>query len=428
MSTRPSPSRYSSAAIFLHWTLALLLAFQLSLGWRLETLEGLPQFVAYQLHKTVGISILLLSVARLAIRLFMRRPAPFPQPRPLSLLAEAVHWGLYVVMIGGPITGWIIVSTAKIKVQTMFFGVLPWPHLPVGPGWHDPAEAAHSLIGWLLVGLVVLHVAGALKHHILREDLIGRMMPRAIRSWGAIGLAAAVAILALFGAMTLAKMWSFGSAPVAAAPTNEADNAINDAAPLDNVVNEAVVAANEAAPANEAANEAVADEKSAAAPWRVTAGGQLGFKADYSGSPVDGAFKRWSADIIFSPDDLPGSKITVTVDLASVDTADGQRDDTLKSDGFFDIATHPKATFRSSKVTSRGGKAYRAAGTLSLHGVSKPVTLDFTLDIKGDEATVAGSAPLSRTSFGVGTGEWSDTGTIKDGVTVTFSFKAKRQK
>jgi cytochrome b561/polyisoprenoid-binding protein YceI len=427
--SRPPSARYSSAAIFLHWALAFLLLFQLSLGWRLEELAGLPQFVAYQLHKTVGISILLLSLVRLGVRLFVPRPAPFPQPQPFAFLAEAVHWLLYVVMIGGPITGWIIVSTAKIKVQTMVFGVIHWPHLPLGPGWNEPAEAAHSLIGWLLVGLVVLHVAGALKHHVMREDLIGRMMPRAIRSWGGIGTAAVVAIAALLGAMFLAKALPFGGTPAPAEPDNAAV-ATNEMLALnetDNAVNEAATAINETATANEATNESV-DEKAAPAPWQVQAGGQLGFKADYSGSPVDGSFKRWEADIIFSPDDLAGSKIGVTVDLASVDTADGQRDDSLKGDGFFDVAAHPRATFRSTRITQRGGKAYRAAGTLSLHGVSRPVTLDFTLDIKGDDATVSGSAPLSRTAFSVGTGEWSDTNTIKDGVTVTFSFKAKRQK
>lgn len=424
----PPPARYSSAAIFLHWTIALLLAFQLSLGWRLEELTGMPQFAAYQLHKTVGLSILLLSLARLGVRLFVPRPAPFPQPQPFAFLAEAVHWLLYVVMIGGPITGWIIVSTARIKVETMFFGLIHWPHLPLGPGWNEPAEAAHSLIGWLLVGLVVLHVAGALKHHLVREDLIGRMLPRAVRSWGAVGATAGLAVVALLGAMFLAKALPIGKAPPPAEPANAASG-LNEGAPVnaaENAVNEAALAVNEAQPANETANEA-AEEKAPPAPWTVQPGGQLGFKADYSGSPVDGSFKRWDADILFSPDDLAGSKISVTVDLASVDTADGQRDESLRSDNFFDVATHPRATFRSARITSRGGKAYRATGTLLLHGVSRPVTLDFTLDIKGDDATVSGSAPLSRTAFGVGAGEWSDTSTIKDGVTVTFSFRAKRR-
>ena len=427
MSMSPPPSRYSSAAIFLHWTLALLLMFQLSLGWRLVGLAGLPQFVAYQLHKTIGLSILLLSLARLALRLMVRRPAPARMSPPLAFLAGAVHALLYVVMIGGPITGWILVSTAKVKVQTMFFGVIHWPHLPLGAGWHDPAEGAHALLAWLLLGLVVLHVAGALRRHLMRDDILARMMPRAIRGRGTHGLLAGVAILAILGVMAAAQFMTFSPKP-SAAPVDEPSNAANAANAMneaDNVVNAA--AASEPQVGNATVNEAATDDAAkAAVPWRIQSGGQLGFKADYSGSAVDGAFKRWDGDILFSPDDLPNSRISVTIDLASVDTADSQRDDTLRSDGFFDVATHPKATFRSTRITHRGGKAYRAAGTLSLHGQQRPVTVDFTLDIKGDDATVAGTAPLSRTAFGVGTGEWADTGTIKDAVGVTFRFKAKR--
>jgi adhesin HecA-like repeat protein len=422
-------SRYSSAAILLHWLLAILLFFQLALGWRLEDLQGLPQFVAYQLHKTVGISILILSLARLAIRIWVPRPAPFRQPRPLAFLAEAVHWGLYVVMIGGPITGWIIVSSARIKVQTLLFGAIPWPHLPVGAGWNEPAEAVHGFIGWLLVGLVVLHVAGALKHHLARQDLVGRMLPP--RSWSGQTIGLFVALLAVVGAFLLARALPFGAAPAEPEQAG-AVNLANEVELSNAAINEAETVLNEAGLINESTNnsaaETVVEEKAPPAPWKVAAGGRLGFKADYSGSAIDGSFRQWDADILFSPDDLEGSKISVTVDLSSVDTADGQRDDTLKSDTFFDVAAHPRATFRSTRITNRGGNKYRAAGTLSLHGIQKPATLDFTLDIKGDDATVSGAAPLSRTAFGVGTGEYSDTSQIKDAVSVTFSFKAKRQK
>jgi polyisoprenoid-binding protein YceI len=248
-----------------------------------------------------------------------------------------------------------------------------------------------------------------------------------LRSRGAQGVAAALAILAVFGAMFLAKALPFGVAPAPAEASN-AMAATNEAASLNEAVNAATNAAENVAAATNEAKNAAEEEKVAIAPWAVQSGGKLGFKADYSGSPVDGSFTRWDADIAFSPDDLPASKISVTIDLASVDTAEGERDDTLKGDGFFDIATHPRATFTATRITHRSGKAYRAAGTLSLHGVQKPATLDFTLEIKGDDATVSGSAPISRTAFGVGTGEWADTETIKDGVTVNFSFKAKRQK
>ena len=141
---------------------------------------------------------------------------------------------------------------------------------------------------------------------------------------------------------------------------------------------------------------------------------------------MEGSFSRWDAEVVFSPQDLPNSRISVTIDLASVDSRDGQRDDTLRGSGFFDVAAYPRATFRSSRITSRGGNAYRAAGTLSLHGQERPVTLSFTLDIDGDEAHAKGSALLSRTEFAVGTGEWADVDTIADGVSVTFDLTARR--
>ncbi len=430
MRTTISPARYSSAAIMLHWALAALLIFQLSLGWRLGDLAGLPQYAAYQLHKTIGISILLLSVARLVLRLVVPRPRTANTSPMLAMLAGAVHALLYVVMIGGPLTGWIIVSTAKIKVQTMLFGVIHWPHLPVSAAWHDPAEALHSLIAWLFVGLFVLHVVGALRHHFARQDLIGRMVPRAFGNRSALNIVVVLALLGCAGAFLLARVLPFGASPIA--PPEDALANASNAMLVDNAAN--VAAVNEMAPpiVNEAesAQNSVAPAEATQPPaqWRVQSGGNLGFKADYSGSAIDGAFTGWNADILFSPDDLPNSRISVTVDLASVDSADSQRDDTLRSDSFFNVASHPRATFRSTNITHRGGKAYRAAGMLSLHGQQRPVTLSFTLDIQGDQAKATGSAPLSRTAFGVGTGEWADTGTVADAVSITFNFTAQRQK
>ena len=426
----PSPSRYSSAAIFLHWTLAALLLFQLSLGWRLDVLDGVPRFVAFQLHKSIGIAILLLSLARIAIRLMVRRPASVEASPLLAFLASATHGLLYFVMIAGPLTGWIVVSTAKVKLNTMLFGLVPWPHLPLGSAWSKPAETAHGLIGLLLAGLIVLHVVGALRHHLLREDLIARMMPRAVTSRNGLTIATVVAVLGGFGALATAKLWPFSPPATVAAAAQTLPVPVENVAalaPVNVAVEEAVpVLANAATTTNEAADEESAS--AAAVPWRVQTGGKLGFSADYSGAAIEGSFKRWEADILFGPDDLANSRISVSVDLASVDSADSERDTMLTSDSFFNVAAHPRATFRSSKISHRGGNAYRAAGTLSLHGQQQPATLDFTLVIKGDEATASGSATLSRTAFKVGTGEWASTDVIKDGVSVRFSLKAKRTK
>ncbi|WP_338425438.1 cytochrome b [Sphingopyxis kveilinensis] len=172
--------RYSYTAITLHWLIALLLAFQIALGWALEGDNSPELFQRFQLHKSIGITILLLSLVRLAARFAMQRPPASDGPAWARALAAVVHGLFYVVMILGPITGWLLVSTAKVPSPTSLFGLVPWPHLPVGRSWHEPAEAIHEATAWLAIGLFVLHVAGALRHQwLLGKPDLQRMIPSA---------------------------------------------------------------------------------------------------------------------------------------------------------------------------------------------------------------------------------------------------------
>jgi len=123
---------------------------------------------------------------------------------------------------------------------------------------------------------------------------------------------------------------------------------------------------------------------------------------------------------------LDGSKVSVTIDLASVKTGDEQRDSSLPSGDWFDVAEHPKATFTATKFTKTAEGRFVAHGTLSLRGVSKPLDLPFRLKITGDTATVSGVTSLDRTVFGVGQGEWKSTDQIPAKVSVSVSLKAKR--
>src|SRR3546814_4397076 len=119
----------------------LLRAFQIAHGWSLEG-NNIPElFALYRLHKSIGISILLLSLARLAVRLFTKRPPASDGPAWTRMLAGIVHWLFYLVMILGPLTGWLLVSTARVQVPTLLYGLIPWPHLPVGRALHEPARS-----------------------------------------------------------------------------------------------------------------------------------------------------------------------------------------------------------------------------------------------------------------------------------------------
>lgn len=414
------PERYSTAAIALHWALALLLLFQLGLGWALEDLPRSTRFAAFQFHKSVGILILVLSLARLAVRLTVQRPAAAEGSPAVRALASAVHVLLYGIMIVGPISGWILVSTARVKLPTLLFGFIPLPHLPVAMGMHAPAEVIHGLIGWLLAGLFALHVAGALRHHLLRDDLIGRMMPAALARRPVLSVAV-VAALAACATAFFAGSASYRGAGAAEAPPVVASPSPDAAATPD--------PAPTLLPSSPSPSPSVAPAPTPTVPvtavrrWRVLPGGTLGFRTDYSGEAINGRFTRWTADIQFSPEDLPNSRIAVDIDLASAVTGDSERDDTLRGDDFFGVAAHPRATFTASRIRKQR-TGYVADGTLALAGVSRPVPVRFTLVIDGDRARASGSATVKRLAFGVGKGQWSDTATIADAVAVSFRFDA----
>ena len=411
-----SAKRYSLAAITLHWALAVLLAFQLGLGWRLEDLpKGMAQFTAFQLHKSIGILILLLSLARLLVRVVTPRP-PAAEDKPAAMmLAKAVHALLYLAMIGVPLAGWVLVSTGKVRLQTMLFGQVPWPNLPLGPGWHDPAVALHTALAWLLAGLIVLHVAGALRHHFLRGDYLGRMLPGP--AW-----AVAIALAGLASAFAASTFWPFA----AAAPTVSAAPGETPAGPAPTQQPGLSDTPSDTPSPSPSPSESATPVPEAAGKWVLQSGGRLTFQAAYSGAPVDGSFGKWDADILFSPDDLAHSRIRVTVDLASVETADSSRDEMLRSDSFFAAAAHPRATFTATRFTAKGAGRYVANGTLSLHGQQRPLALNFELRIDGEVANASGSARLGRLAYGVGSGEWATTDPIADGVSIAFRLKARR--
>lgn len=413
--------RYSHAAIVLHWSIAALLAFQLGLGWRMVALGSAgAMYAPFQLHKSIGILVLLLSLARVFVRLMHPRPAA-AAAGPGGFLASAVHFGLYVLMMGGPLTGWALVSTAKISLPTRLFGQVPWPHLPLGAGWHEPAEVMHELLGWGGAALIVLHVAGALRHHLQADaqpNVLGRMIPvaRAARAGLGWGMAAAAAL----GAVFMLPWLLYGK--VATAPLAPQATA-SDVALTEPVASEAVPEAS--IPAVQASASTAADQEVAPPHWQVLPGGRLGFQVMVNGEPVDGSFSGWSADILLDPERPQTGSIAVRIPLLSVSSGDDTRDTMLKGEDFFGVGP-ATAQFRSSSIRRSGAGRFVANGTLTINGVKRPMNLPFGLRIAGDKARAEGSTTLDRTAFGVGKGEWAGTEQIASGVTVSFVFEARR--
>lgn len=412
-----SPVRYHSAAIMLHWLIAALLVYQFALGLRLEDATGATKFNAFQFHKSIGITVLLLSLVRLALRLFLRRPAEVGDGVQ-RLGARLVHFGFYAVMILTPLTGWIIVSTAKVKLPTLLFGVIPWPHLAFPGSANEPAELAHTVLAWSLPLLIALHLAGVLYHLRLRDEVPQRMFSSGVAP--AAGLIRGLAALAAVGLLGIAgpvpSLWGHAGATAAPVPAPTDSGEASDAG--------AIIAATE--PAAEASEQAEATTAATSCDWTVEPGSRLGFKAQYGGAPIDGTFHKWQAKIRFCEDDLPHASIAATVNLASADTADASRDENLKGESFFDTGRFAQARFNATGFKQVSPGRFAASGTLNLHGVSKPVRLAFALKVAGDAASAQGSTSLSRLAFGVGSGEWAATDQIPDAVAVQFTIRARR--
>ena len=114
------------------------------------------------------------------------------------------------------------------------------------------------------------------------------------------------------------------------------------------------------------------------------------------------------------------------IDLASASSGDSDRDSSLPSENWFNAAKFPRATFTTTAIKDLGAGKYQAVGTLTLRGVTKPITFPFTLAIADDTARMSGQAMLNRSQFGVGQGQFATGDTVPLEITVPITVVAKR--
>ncbi|MDZ4200825.1 MAG: cytochrome b [Gallionella sp.] len=170
---------YTRTAITLHWLIALLIFAAFPLGVYMHELPLSPDKLRlYSYHKWLGITVLMLAALRLSWRA-THRPPPLPDSMPNweKLVAHTTHHALYILLFAIPLSGWLM-SSAK-GFQTVWFGVLPLPDL-VGKDKElgDILKEVHEVLNFALLGLVIAHVAGALKHHFIERDgILARMLP-----------------------------------------------------------------------------------------------------------------------------------------------------------------------------------------------------------------------------------------------------------
>lgn len=186
--TASARSRYSTVAIALHWTIALLIIVNIIGGLLHDVFLDSPDaqmkatgYVIMGLHKAAGIAVLALTVARIVWRLVNPPPALPAHMTPVErILAKATHFAFYALMILLPLSGWAMASASPKRFPISFFGLFDVPFLPVAQAkatavmLHD----RHEQLAYVAIALIAVHVAAALKHHYMdRDNVLVRMLP-----------------------------------------------------------------------------------------------------------------------------------------------------------------------------------------------------------------------------------------------------------
>lgn len=430
--------RYSAVAIVLHWAIAIAVLFMLPLGFIMhERAEhgdaSQAVFAAFQLHKSIGLTVLALTLVRLVWRL-THRPPPLAAGMPAweRLVARATHWGFYVLTVAMPFTGWLYVSAGwsvhteqPLPVPTHWFGLFEVPHLfglphagnDVRQETAHAALTAHAVLALAAIGLAALHVAAALKHHFVNRDATLSQMVPGVRAPNATEVPPRnVARSAILGAGLAAI-----AVALAAALYAVSDLAAPAPTPSRIEVVEHDHGTSASPPTNAASSEtAVAPAPSAAPPasgqpsnWTVDSGASVitfgyAYEDDSGATRFTGRFTRWRADIRFDPADLDASSIVVRIETGSANTGVSVHDSALPTAPWFNSAAYPTAEFRSTRIRARGGDRYEARGNLTIRGETHQVDLPFTLTITGDRASVQGSTSINRRDFGIGRDDAGD--------------------
>ena len=182
-------TRYGTIAMLLHWLIAAAVIFNLGLGLYMADLPRSDpnQFGFIQFHKSVGLSVLVLSLARLAWRIVNPvPPLPASMGTGLRALARGTHYLLYFLIVAIPVSGWVFVSASPLGLPTVYFNLFQWPHIPFlaelpraqKVAMRHELFAVHSFLAWSAIVLVPLHVCGALYHQFVRgDDVMKRMLP-----------------------------------------------------------------------------------------------------------------------------------------------------------------------------------------------------------------------------------------------------------
>lgn len=393
--------RYTTVAILLHWLIAAAILGNIALGWWMRGAVGASTtralaVDAFQLHKSIGLTVLVLSLLRLAWRLGHPPPA-MPAAIPLweRAAARATHALFYVLMIALPLTGWLYVSAqwrgdTPLQVPTLWFGLFEVPHLfgldertrAFRETWAATTVDLHAWLAWSTAALAALHVGAALKHQwIDRDAVLSHMLPslgRAPRPGGRVVVWAGIGLVLLAGV---------GMALLRPTATPEAE-------------------APPGSTSSENTNTAAADGQ-----WQLLrAASAIRFAGEQGGSAFNGRFERWRIDVSLDTEAVSEASIDATIETASATDGVAMHDRTLREKEWFDVADHPLATFESRAIRPLEADRYAVDGVLTIKGNAIDIS-PLTLSLDDDTATVTGRLTLDRAEADLGMasdpeGEW----------------------
>jgi len=389
--------RYGGVTKFFHWLTALLIIALIGSGMFAEDLpyETQDQLTQkawfFSIHKTMGVSVFFVALARIIWAISQPKPGLLNADKKLeSWLAETVHWVLYASLVIVPLAGWISHAAAS------GFAPIWWPfgqNLPLVPKSTQIEHlfgSVHVISGKVLIIALLLHVAGALKHHFIdRDSTLRRMLPGEppIGPMPAQHHSSAPVL-------TAAAVW-LATVAASAAVGLSGGNGGGEAAP---------------------ALEQVASE------WTVQ-DGTIGITVSQFGSAVEGSFTDWTSAISFDETVTEGKAGDVTTTISIPSLSLGSVTDQAMGADFFNAENFPTATF-SADITVTNGD-YLADGTLTIKDQSVPVSLPFTLTVDGDTATMQSTTTLDRRAFAIGQSV-TDASTLAFDVTIDINLTATR--
>jgi polyisoprenoid-binding protein YceI len=155
--------------------------------------------------------------------------------------------------------------------------------------------------------------------------------------------------------------------------------------------------------------------------------GSLEFEFVQAGAVTQGHFRKFATELQYDENQLAASKLKVTVQIASLDTQDKDRDQTLAGNELFDTDKFPTAQYSATGLEKRGA-GLEAVGKLTLHGVTREVRVPLTIRTTKSGVEISGETTIRRLDFGVGQGDWKSTEWVDDDVKLRYRVPLTRSK